>query len=162
MRRHRDERGAEVVEFALVIPLVVAVIGMALFTAYIYEVRSDLQRVAQSAAQYGANQCDPIGRQPVGGCADTNRHPSVAAMRDFAQANFRGVDFSTNCTESDPVMCVVYSDPFNNSTMTTPTANGQVEVTLTYVEDTPFKPLFQLFNLNGLYKLRGHGRATIE
>ena len=46
-RRFRGTRGASVVEFALMVPVLMGAVAVALFAAHIYEVKSDLQRIAQ-------------------------------------------------------------------------------------------------------------------
>lgn len=158
--RARGERGAAVIEFALIVPVLFVAIGLAFFTAYVHEVRSDLQRVAQETATYAANQCDPIGRQ-ASGCKERD-HPDVAAMTAYAKERFRDTDFAACDTASTERMCVTYRDTDTGDPVDPGVANAQVEVVLHYRENSPFAPFLKIAGFDGLVDLRGRGEAVIE
>jgi Flp pilus assembly protein TadG len=164
--RHR-ERGAAAVEFALVAPVFFAIMGIAFFSAHIYEVRSDIQRAAQKTADYGAVQCDYRGSYAgTSGCA-TGDHRNGNEMATYAGQRFgRNVDFVQACPVTDGTtnqICVTSQDAAITGTVTAGTANSRLEVTLHYHFDSPFASLLKLVDLDHvLVDLTGHGEADVE
>ena len=166
MRRvRRNDRGAAIVEFAIFAPLFFGILGLAMFLAHIYEVRSDLQRTAERTAIFGASQCDIRGAYPVGSaCRAGAAHPSDADMRAYAAGQFSQTttfkDPSGGCsTANAPVMCVTYTpDPPAG-----PVPNHRMRVHLFYKYDTPLAPFMRLLGLgDNLVEMEARGEATVE
>lgn len=167
MRRFaRNERGANLVEFSILAPVFFGILGLALFLAHVYEVRSDLQRAAERTAIFGASQCDYRGAYPAGtGCGSGAAHPTEADMRIFANKEFgQNVTFNApapgTCDHgAGPVLCVSY-DP---APPAGPVPNHRMRVRLMYEYDTPLAPFMRLIGLgNSLVRMDGRGEATVE
>jgi hypothetical protein len=164
-RLRRNQRGSSIVEFGILAPVFFGVVGLAMFTAHIYEVRSDLERAAQRTAVYGAVRCDPRGSYGAGsGCVPSgNGHHNDSEMLTYAKTQFDNGDFvdSSSCSlaDGDAVYCRTYSpDPPSG-----PVANQRVTVRLKYRYDTPAAPFLRLLGLGStLVDLDGRGEATVE
>ena len=169
MRRRlitRSDRGAALVEFSIMAPVFFGILGLALFMAHIYEVRSDLQRSAERTAIFGASQCDFRGSYPAGsGCATGAARPSEADMRGYASQQFgQKVTFAGpgggGCVAgATPVMCVSYTP----NPPAGPVPNHRMRVQLLYQYDTPLAPFMKLIGLHdNLIEMDGRGEATVE
>lgn len=167
MRLARNQRGAALVEFSIIAPVFFGILGLAMFMAHIYEVRSDLQRTAERTAIFGASQCDFRGSYPAGsGCATGATYPSEADMLAYAGKEFSGggkVTFASaagTCAHgATPVMCTTY-DP---SPPAGPVPNHRMRVQLLYEYDTPLAPFMRLIGLDdNLVEMTGRGEATVE
>ena len=165
-RRLHNERGAAIVEFSILAPVFFGILGLAMYMAHIYEVRSDLQRSAQRTAIFGASMCDYRGSYPAGtGCGSGAAHPTEADMQLYASKEFgQKVSFGSptpgTCDHnSGPVMCVTY-DP---NPPAGPVPNHRMRVRLMYRYDTPLAPFMKLIGLeDNLIYMDGRGEATVE
>lgn len=160
----RDQRGASAVEMALLAPVLFGCIGLALFAAHIYEVKSDLQRAAQRTARYSAVRCDYRGNYPAGsGCA-TGDHPSAAEVVAYANSEFDATFVETTTDPCDlggqpAVLCRTF-DP---GTPAGPVPNQRVRVVLRYEHHTPLAPFLRAIGVgDALVELEGRGEATVE
>lgn len=157
--RRRDQRGASLVEFALVAPVFFGVLGLALFAAHIYEVQSDLQRAAQRTATHGSVKCDYRGTVCPSG------YRSEAQLLAYAKEEFNQTEFvvgdPADCTLGDrqAVMCT----SFDPNPPAGPRANQRMRVQLLYRYETPLAPFLRLIGAgNALVDLEGRGEATVE
>lgn len=165
-RRFTGERGASVVEMSLLAPILFGCIGLALFAAHIYEVKSDLQRAAQNAARYGAIRCDYRGNYPAtSGCA-TGDYRSTAELVAHAQDDF---GHGTTLVDKSTGPCDLGSDEavicrtFDPATPAGPVSNQRVRVVLKYRYDSPLAPFLRAINVDDvLVDLEGRGEATVE
>ena len=177
--RRRSERGAAIVEFVVIAPVLFGVIGLALFLAHIYEVQSDVQHTAERTAVYGASKCDPRGRyaDPKSGtpwpwaaaCRSGADHPSHDDMAAYAssrlgqKATFDVASDAAACKHANaPVMCVIYGPPLGEG-VTAPVPNHRMRVRLLFTYDTPLAPFMRLIGLqDNLVEMDGRGEATVE
>jgi hypothetical protein len=165
IRRH-NQRGAALVEFSVVAPVFFGILGLAMYFAHIYEVRSDLQRAAERTAIFGAAQCDIRGAYPAGSACKTGAaHPSDDDMRaylsnQFGQKATFGAPGGGGCTHTGaPVMCVTYSP----NPPAGPVPNHRMRVHAFYTYDTPFAPFLKLLGLHdNLVQMEARGEATVE
>ena len=165
-RIRRNERGAELVEFSIIAPVFFGILGVAMFMAHIYEVRSDLQRAAERTAIFGASQCDIRGAYPAGhACKTGAAHPNDADMRAYASSQFGqkatfGPPGPGGCVQSGaPVACVTYTpDPPAG-----PVPNHRMRVHLFYTYDTPLSGFMKALGLHdNLVEMEARGEATVE
>jgi hypothetical protein len=173
-RRFRGERGTTLVEFSFVAPVIIATIGMAMFSAHIYEVSSGLQRAAERAARYAAVQCDPRNGAVSGGCTGGRYHTEnqilayVKGGSDGKSPLFDPIKDTVVSSKSapggcaagnTPVMCLTYFPNRADS----PVVNQRVKVQLLYRYDEPFAPFLRTIGFGKLLvDLTGDGESTIE
>lgn len=161
--RLHGERGSGLIEFSIFAPVLLAVIGLAMFTAHIYEVKSDLQRVAERAAKYAAAQCDPRNKTVFAACTSNGYH-TAAQIQTYAKTAFHNTNFvlpASGCARSKttPVVCVAYAPTRSDS----PVPSQQVTVTLLYTYDEPFVGFLRAVSLqSSLVDLTGHGDSAVE
>ncbi len=145
----RGDRGAVAVEFALVVPLFFALIGIAMWIAWEMFVESQLDHAAARAARYAAipttegayayRQCDVVD--------ELNRH----LTHDVASSNVTVKDSSgtlaaTTCPNGDAAA----------------TPRGTVTVTVTRQLDNPFTNVLAFFTRRTKFAVSGSGEARVE
>ena len=147
----RDERGTASVEFALVVPIFLTLVGVCAYFAWQTFVESQLERAAQRAARYAAvpttaggyafRQCDVVD--------EVNRRLSSHDV-DSAHVEVRDADGAlaqTACPNADAAE--------------TPT--GWVRVRVTHTLDNPFADLLTaLLSREDPITLSGSGEARVE
>jgi len=147
----RDERGSTAVEFALVVPLFFALIGIAAYFGWQMFTEAQLERAAQRAARYAAvpttdgtyafRQCDVV--------EEVNRRLSGHEV-DSANVEVRDADATlaaTACPGGDPA-----GRP-----------RGYVRVRVTHELDNPFASLMTtLLNRQKPLTITGSGEARVE
>lgn len=164
IRRQRDEHGASAVELSLLAPVFFGCIGLGLFAAHVYEVKSDLQHAAQRTARFGAIRCDYRGDYPPGSGCETGDHRSAAELIEYANQQF-----DTTFVEVTSGPCELGSEEavlcrtFDPSTPAGPVANQRVRVVLRYRHETPLAPFLRAIQVDDvLVDLEGRGEATVE
>lgn len=85
---HRNEKGAIAIIFALILPALLAIMGLAIDFGYLYVMKSRLQDVADATALAGAREMHREGRY-AGHAADDNRSELAVgkAIVDFVKVN---------------------------------------------------------------------------
>jgi Flp pilus assembly protein TadG len=149
--RSRRDRGAASVEFALVVPVFLVLVGIAGYFAWQLFTEAQLERAAQRAARYAAvptteggyayRQCDVVGA--------VNRQLSAftATSANVAVRDASGPLAQSACPNGDPA-----GRP-----------NGWVRVRVTRVLDNPFSDLLTfLLRRPGPITLTGSGEARVE
>lgn len=148
----RDERGTATVEFALVVPIFLVLIGICGYFAWQTFVEAQLERAAQRAARYAAvpttdggyafRQCDVVD--------EVNRRLSANAVD------------SAHVEVSDANGALVQS-PCPDGTTVAEAPTGWVRVRVTHTLDNPFADLLTaLLNRQGPITLSGSGEARVE
>jgi hypothetical protein len=148
--------------FAIMLPVSLGALALALFAAHSYEVRSDLQRLAQQAALYGATRCDPRGVY-TSNCATSN-YPSEADIAAYSAGKFRGQTFTADCSSavsaSKPALLCRTLTP---SPPVGPVPNQRLTLTLQYHFESPMAALLRIIPIkNALVDLKATGTATVE
>lgn len=147
----RDDRGAAAVEFALVVPIFLLLVGIAGYFAWQVYTESQIERAAQRAARYAAvptteggyafRHCDVVD--------DVNSHLASFSVPttgvEVRDAN--GALAATSCPTSDPA-----GRP-----------DGYVRVRVTHVLDNPFSDLVgMLMRRPDPLTIGGSGEARVE
>jgi Flp pilus assembly protein TadG len=148
------------------VPVLMGAIGLAFFAAHIYEVKSDLQRIAQAAADYGAQRCDYRATHAAGStCAATDHH-GTAEMVTYANDHFGGNDFSLDtgaCQLGSATNAAVLCPTYNPSPPASPTTNQRLRVRVRYRYDSALAPFLRLIHVDQfLGDLEGRGEASVE
>jgi Flp pilus assembly protein TadG len=150
-RLRRGDRGASTVEFALVVPVFLALIGISGYFAWQMYSEAELDRAAQRAARFAAVPATQSGhayRQ----CAvvdDLNTHLSSVRVTsaDVRVSDTTGPLAQAACPNADPA--------------TTP--RGYVRVRVTRVLDNPFTDVLGFFTGRPHpVTLTGSGEARVE
>jgi Flp pilus assembly protein TadG len=149
--RRGDDRGASTVEFALVVPIVVTLLGMAGFFAWHIYAVSQLERAAQRAARYAAVPTTE-GAYAFDHCAvvdDVNTHLDAFAI--------------------DPARVSVSDDDGTLAVAACPSGaaaarpHGFVRVRLTHEMDNPFTSVLGfVLRSSGPWVISGSGEARVE
>jgi Flp pilus assembly protein TadG len=92
MRATRDERGAATVEFALVLPIFLALIGMVAFAGWLGAIKGILEHGATEGARFAA----------VPASADLRTYPSSGAVADRVDAATPLITPTSTQVESSP------------------------------------------------------------
>lgn len=161
--RNRGERGAALVEFTLVAPLVIGALALAMFAAHSYSAKSALERAAQRATHYAAHQCDPRAFDPSGSsCRSTGYHDdaeiAAEAARRVGDVDATSLSCDAPSTLGQLNVCVIRT-PTGSAT-----PNQQVRVELRHRFRTPFRGLLNLLpgDQDPMFDLRGQGEAVVE
>ena len=167
MRRMRSESGGATVEFAILAPVFFAVVGLAMFSAYAYQVRSDLQRAASRVATYGSVKCDYRGTYSAGsGCLNGGSHRTEAELVAYAKTQFQNVDFiadDAHCTLGTRQAVLCRTVDGNVPGASDPQANQRMRIVLLYKWDTPMSGLLRAVGpTSSIVNLEAHGEATVE
>jgi hypothetical protein len=167
VKRAKGMRGGSTVEFAILAPALFAVVGLTMFSAYAYQVRSELQRAASRVADYGTTKCDYRGSYPAGsGCVNGGTHRSEAELVAFAKTQFQNVDFvadDANCTlgSRQAVLCRTVDAGVPGAG--DPQVNQRMRIVLLYKWDTPFSGFLRAVGpASSIVNLEAHGEATVE
>lgn len=167
MNRFRNEHGGATVEFAILAPVFFAVVGLVLFSAYAYQMKSDLQRAASRVAAYGATKCDYKGSYPAGsGCANGGSYRTEAELVAYAKTQFQNVTFiadDANCTLGNrtAVLCRTVDDSVPGAS--DPQPSQRMRVVLLYKWDTPIAGFLRAVGpTSSIVNLQGRGEATVE
>jgi len=169
MRRFPRQDGSTLVGFAVVFPVLVSVIALALMADQAYEVKSDLQRTAQDAAHYAATRCDPRGSYPSGSaCQSGATYPNSADVMAYVQSHFTGHHpsrtFVNSCSTTLDVNGAIFCETYSPAATTNPAPNQHLIVTLQYRFSSPIEPLMRLVpgGANAVHDLKVTGNAVVE
>ena len=167
MRRLSGERGGSMVEFAILAPVLFAVVGLTMFSAYAYQVRSELQRAASRVATYGTTKCDYRGSYPAGsGCANGGSYRNEAELVAYAKTQFQNIDFvadDSNCTLGNRLAVLCRTVDANVPGASDPQVNQRMRIVLLYKWDTPVSGLLRAVGpASSIVNLEAHGEATVE
>jgi Flp pilus assembly protein TadG len=146
----RDERGAVAVEFALVVPLFLVLVGAAAYFAWHLYVESQLERAAQRAARYAAvpttdgtyayRQCDVVD--------ELNRRLSTTSVQ------------TANVEVRDAAGALAQTACPGSETAARPT--GYVRVRVERELDNPFASVVSTLLGRQRLTLSGSGEARVE
>ncbi|HEV2891671.1 MAG TPA: TadE/TadG family type IV pilus assembly protein [Frankiaceae bacterium] len=148
----RDERGTATVEFALVVPIFLVLVGICAYFAWQAFVEAQLERAAQRAARYAAvpttdggyafRQCDVVD--------EVNRRLSANAV-DSAHVEVRDANGA------------LVQGPCPDGAAVAGTPTGWVRVRVTHTLDNPFADLLTaLIGRSEPITLSGSGEARVE
>lgn len=147
MRRRRGDEGATVVEFALVLPVFLAVIGVGAFFGWYVYVNGQLERAAGRAARYAAV---PTTTGTYAFCPSSVL-PTVNANLVSERAT------SGELTVQDSVGTLAANAPC------TVVPKGWVRVTVAHSFSNPFTSLVAAITpVSGTITLTGTGQAPVE
>jgi Flp pilus assembly protein TadG len=149
--RHDRERGATSVEFALVVPLFLVLLGIAGYFAWQLYTESQLQRAAQRAARYAA--------VPTTDGAYAYRHCDVVGVVNDHLSSLSVPASSVEVSDADAPLAATTCP----STDTAGRPRGYVQVRVTHVLDNPFSDLLvTLLQRPGPMTITGSGEARVE
>lgn len=148
MRRPGGQGGATTVEFALVVPIFIGVVGIGAFFGWLFYTQAQVDRAAQRAARFAAV---PTTSGTYDYC-----HAAVLAQvsADMVSAQVTSAEVEVR----DRVAALSTSAPCSGAR-----PQGYVRVTIAHSFSNPFTAVVSMLTpLSGTFTVRGSGQARVE